>query len=404
MPSRDTPHTAPLGPPNPGGESHDISPRHQGRTKGRSLAPILPPPGLGPGGTGLALLGRAARLLLLTALVLAGSAAPASGAQRAHPATAPARAGIGELYLALGDSLGVGLFSSAPETRSYVAQFHGLLEQAAGRPVQVENLSVNGETAKSMLTGAQLQDAERTIAEARERGWTISPVTIDIGGNDMRALQNKSDAEREAGLAEFRGNVARIFDRLVAATTVEGARTSDIITMTVYNPYGGDVNAARSLAWWVERFNAALAEEAQRRDIAVAPVYDRFRGQERALTLVPLDFHANNRGHRAIAEEFWRAAGYDTAAPDVEIVDPAAARPARPVTTIKVRAADNIGVARVELLLDDKPLPAPLFKPDLDLWIGYWDARAAAPGAHRLAIVVTDAAGNTTRRDLALAR
>ena len=72
--------------------------------------------------------------------------------------------------------------------------------------------------------------------------------------------------------------------------------------MTIYNPYGGDPAVFHSQAWWVERFNAALGEEAARRDIAVAAVYERFRNNERALTWMPVDFHANNRGHRAIAE------------------------------------------------------------------------------------------------------
>ncbi|MDP9370956.1 MAG: GDSL-type esterase/lipase family protein, partial [Chloroflexota bacterium] len=309
-----------------------------------------------------------------------------------------------ELYLALGDSLGVGLFASAPETRGYVAQFHALLERSAGRPVALENLSVSGETARSLLTGGQLDRALRTIAEARANGWRVSPITIDIGGNDMRALQGANDAAREAGLAEFRGNVARIFDALVAATSEGGARQSDILTMTVYNPYAGDPTVSRSLAWWVERFNAALAEEAARRDIPVAPVYERFRGQERALTNMPLDFHANNAGHRAIAEAFWGASGYDQTAPALEIVEPDGALPPRAVPTIKVRAADDLGVARVEFLIDDRPLPPPVYKADLDLYIGYWDARAAPPGPHRLSVLVADAAGNTARRDLTVTR
>ena len=46
---------------------------------------------------------------------------------------AAARQGIGELYLALGDSLGVGLLSSAPDARGYVAQLQTLLQKSAGR-------------------------------------------------------------------------------------------------------------------------------------------------------------------------------------------------------------------------------------------------------------------------------
>jgi acyl-CoA thioesterase I len=344
-------------------------------------------------------------LRVLPALVLLTALLPGSPPQAtAAPVFRPSPVGIGELYLALGDSLGVGLLSSLPETRGYVAQLHGLLQQRAGRAIQLENLSVSGETTRTMLEQGQLDAALRVIADARAHGWRVSPITVDIGGNDMLVLRDKGDAAREAGLADFRTNVAQIFDRLAEATTHDGARTGDLLTMTYYNPYAGDPTVARSLAWWAERFNAALAEEAARRDIAVAPVYERFRGQEQALTFMPLDFHANNRGHRAIAEAFWRATRYDTAAPSLEVLEPTGGTLARPVPTIKVRAGDDIGVANVELLLDDRPLPAPLYQPALGLFVGYWDARSAPPGPHRLTVIATDAAGNATRHDLTLTR
>jgi lysophospholipase L1-like esterase len=334
--------------------------------------------------------------LLLTLLTLPPSSAAAPNAA--------ARQGIGELYLALGDSLGVGMLSSAPDARGYVAHFHALLQQRAGHPVALQNLSVSGETSASLIGNGQLAAAQRVIAEARGKGWTISPITLNIGGNDLRALQAADDPSREAGLARFRANVGRIFDALIDATTINGARQSDIVTMTVYNPYGGDPAILRSDAWWVQQFNLALTEEAQRRDLGVADVYARFRGRERELTWVPLDFHANNRGHLAMAEALWGVTNYDTVAPTVELLDPTGGTIRRAVPTIKVRADDDIGVTRVEFRLDDQPLPAPIYSASLELWIGYWDARSATPGPHRLAVIVTDAAGNATRREATVSR
>ena len=370
------------------------------------MNPTRPPSQFRRGGVRLR---RLPALLALLALLpaLVGGTAPAT-ASPAEGVTAAARArtviGIGELYVALGDSLGVGLLSSLPDQRGYVAQVHGLLQGRAGRPVAVENFSISGETARSMLAGAQLDNAIGAIEAAQARGWRVSPITIDIGGNDLRALAPRDDAAREAGLVQFRADIAIIFDRLAAATTRDGVRGSDILTMTVYNPYGGDPAVRGSDAWWVERFNSTLAEEAARRDIGVAGVYERFRGQERVLTYVPLDFHANNRGHRAIAEAFWQASGYDVSPPGLEIVEPAGASLPRAVPTIKVRAADDIGIARVDFLIDDTPLPPPVFEPGLGLHIGYWDARGATPGPHRLTVVVADAAGNETRREMVLTR
>jgi lysophospholipase L1-like esterase len=291
-----------------------------------------------------------------------------------------------------------------PDARGYVAILHGLLEQQAGHAITLRNLSVSGETAHSFIAGGQLQAALAAITEANQNGWRVSPITIDIGGNDLRALQGANDQAREQGLFTFRADVGQIVDRLVAATTQNGVRTSDIITMTVYNPYGGDPTIARSDAWWVARFNAAITEEAGKRGIAVADVYNRFLGHEKDLTWVPLDFHANNDGHVAMAQEFWKAAGYDTTAPKVEVVAPATGQIARAVPTIKVRASDAIGVTSVRFLLDDKPLPDPVYASSLGLWVGYWDARAASPGQHRLTISVADAAGNTTRQDVLVTR
>ena len=328
------------------------------------------------------------------------------GVPRATPrvAAAPQPQGSGDLYLALGDSLGVGLLSSAPDTRGYVARFHSLLEQSAGHPIILRNLSVSGETARTMIDGGQLAAAQAALAEAQRAGWRVSPITIDIGGNDLRTLQARDDAAREAGLVDFRAALAQIFDTLIAATTVNGVRQGDMIAMTVYNPAVGDPKVVRSDAWWIARFNTAITEEAAKRNIAVADAYGRFFGREKALTWMPLDFHANNAGHQVLANEFWRAAGYDTTPPTLEVVAPAAGALPRTVPTIKVRAADTIGVTQVEFRLDDQPLPTPVYSRDLDLWIGYWDARAASAGAHRLVITARDAAGNITSQEISVTR
>ncbi len=255
-----------------------------------------------------------------------------------------------------------------------------------------------------MIDGGQLAAAQATLAEAQRSGWRVSPITIDIGGNDLRVLQARDDAAREAGLVDFRTALIQIFDTLIAATTVGGVRQGDMIAMTVYNPATGDPKIVRSDAWWIARFNTAITEEATKRNIAVADAYGRFFGREKALTWMPLDFHPNNAGHQVIASEFWRAAGYDTVPPTLELIAPAAGTLSRAVPTIKVRASDTIGVTQVEFRLDNQPLPAAVYARDLDLWVGYWDARAASAGSHRLLITVSDAAGNTTSKEISVTR
>ncbi|HET8626266.1 MAG TPA: GDSL-type esterase/lipase family protein [Thermomicrobiales bacterium] len=356
-------------------------------------------------------------LALLVALVVipgtagaqrAGGAAlaatPGASPTAVRPAPGPPPVGIGQLYLALGDSLGVGLLASLPDERGYVPLLRNLLQQDAGRPLLLQNLSVSGETAATMLSGKQLADALDAIKTAHANGWQVSPITLDIGGNDMQALLDKDEAAREAGLATFRANYAQILDRLVAATTVNGARASDIVTMTVYNPYGGDPALAHSPAWWVQRFNGVIADEAAKRGVRVADVYDPFRGHETDYTYMPLDFHPNNRGHEVIAEAFWRTMGYDTAPPALDLLAPASGPLPRDVPTIKIRASDNVGVTAVTATLDGRPLPDPLYEPQFGLYIGYWDARQAPPGPHTLTVTAADEAGNTTTRTVTLTR
>lgn len=341
------------------------------------------------------------RCLLAIVLVLA----LARTDQGATSAPLPGPHAIGQVYLALGDSLGVGLLSSLPETRGYVVLLQALLQRQAQATLQVRNLSVSGESTTSFLRpGGQLDAAVTAIQDAQQQRLRVSPITIDLGGNDLRALLNSNEAAREQGLATFRANLRASFDRLLAATTVNGARTSDLAIASLYNPYGGDPSIAGSDAWWVERFNSALTEEAAARDIAVAHVYERFRGHERELTWMPLDFHANNAGHVAIAEELWRATGYDTTPPALELDAPTPGQSSRPIVTVKFRASDAIGVTRVAATLDGTALPEPFFEAGFGLYVTYWDARAASPGEHRLRVTVSDAAGNATEREVTLRR
>jgi lysophospholipase L1-like esterase len=82
--------------------------------------------------------------------------------------------------------------------------------------------------------------------------------------------------------------------------------------MAYYNPYGGDGQQFNSEAYWVERLNAAIGEEAARRGVAVADAFTPFGGG-RAYTYTNIvlgDVHANAQGHAAMAEAFWAALRY----------------------------------------------------------------------------------------------
>lgn len=311
---------------------------------------------------------------------------------------------VGEVYLALGDSLAAGSSTSRPASRGYVPLYRDLLAKVSNRPITLKNLGVPGETVSSLIYAGQLAAAEQVLRDERARGRVVSPITVDIGGNDLRALSSATDAKREAGLADFRRDIAILFDRLLLASTIDGQRQSDIFTMTIYNPFGGDPTVKGSDAWWVDRFNQALSDAATERALGVAPVADGFRGQENRLTWMPADFHPNNAGHRQIAETLWAISGYDRQAPTLEILDLDMLTTPHRVGTLKLRAADTVGVASVRAKVDGQELPVPLYQATLDAYVTYWDGTGAAPGRRTVTISVSDTAGNIVTRQVTLVR
>jgi len=96
-------------------------------------------------------------------------------------------------YLALGDSLGVGVGATNPATKGYVPRFRDFLESKKGLDTDLflNNLAVSGETTTSMINEGQLDEA---LAELQDRNGDKNPnnnvevVTVDIGGNDVFAL------------------------------------------------------------------------------------------------------------------------------------------------------------------------------------------------------------------------
>ncbi|MDP9312194.1 MAG: SGNH/GDSL hydrolase family protein [Chloroflexota bacterium] len=217
--------------------------------------------------------------------------------------------GQGDVYVALGDSLAAGFVVSRPED-AYVARIAAALRREA--PIVVRNFAVPGETSTSMLR-LQLPQAVAYIKEQQAAGRRVSPITLDIGGNDGRAAERGSEAERQRIIAAVEANIAKALDELIAATTTAtGQRTADIAIMTYYNPYPGDPTDRSSLAYWSAQLNAAITRAAQPRGVAVADVAGAFEGGKvyRYTYLASGDVHANSDGHELIAQRFWAALQY----------------------------------------------------------------------------------------------
>lgn len=217
--------------------------------------------------------------------------------------------GPGDVYVALGDSLAAGFTVSQPQD-AYVARIAATLRQT--QPIEVRNFAVPGETSASMLR-RQLPQALEFIQEQRAAGKRVSPITIDIGGNDARSVQQASAAERQQAIEAIEANIGSALDQLIAATSSRlGQRSADIAIMTYYNPYPGDANDPAALAYWSAQLNTAIERAATARGVAVADVASAFAGGNvyRYTYITTGDIHANSEGHALIAERFMAALAY----------------------------------------------------------------------------------------------
>ncbi len=230
------------------------------------------------------------------------------------------------IYLALGDSLAFGYQQAkfiqnlptedpAAYNTGYVDDFAKQLA-AIDPKIQTVNLGCPGETTDSLLglkpciyhppfalhsnySGSQIDAA---VAVLRAHPGQVSPVTIDIGANDL--LGGKSFAHIQANLST------------ILAKLRDAAPYTEIIVLGVYNPLivsipGSDVVAAQ--------FNAALAQTAAQYRARFADPLPDFNPAVNEiptickLTLIcaPLkDIHASDLGYQQLADEVFAASGY----------------------------------------------------------------------------------------------
>jgi lysophospholipase L1-like esterase len=267
--------------------------------------------------------------VLLVALLASCADSPDESAAPA-PATGTPMSQRG-IYLALGDSLAVGVGATRPAETGYVGVLARALSSNGTTPViqSHRNLAISGETSQSMIRGGQLDDAIALIARADP---PVTLVTLDIGGNDLLALlrtpECSTDPEGEACLAlldetlvVFEENFRHILGRLRDALA-EHAPDARIAVMTYYNPFSGtgvQYEAAGDLALVGADgdvdCDARSGENAGINDIIVCvgqelgavPVDVRppFTGRGLELTQIAFqDVHANDRGYLVMADAF----------------------------------------------------------------------------------------------------
>lgn len=231
-------------------------------------------------------------------------------------------------YMALGDSLAVGVGATDRAAKAYVGQFAAVawpIMKFAGSPSDRINLAVGGETTASMLaTGRQL---DRAVAELTARRNDADPandvrlVTLDIGGDDVlpltrppsacviSAVGTACQAEVAAMVTKFGANLPVIVAKLRQAAGPDAV----LVVATVYNPFSGTgtpFDAAGDPV--LEQMNAIVRQAAADAAVkaTVADIAPAFKGKAPLLTHIaetPPDIHPNDAGYRTIVDAFTAA-------------------------------------------------------------------------------------------------
>jgi lysophospholipase L1-like esterase len=236
-------------------------------------------------------------------------------------------------YMALGDSLAFGFQPNLDFTHGYADYFYQNLKSHGTK--YAINLGCNGETSTSMIngtcplpalrkypyTGAQLSAA---VTYLHLYAGHISPVTLDIGANDIDQDTNSSTcvintAQFNSDLATLDYNLTHvILPQLVAAMTIDGRMTGDLLMMNYYDPLQ---NKCPNTVPYVQTLNAHIQADAQGY-AQIVDVFDAFGGAS-----VPnpnictytwicsnytylLGIHATDTGYGVIANTFEQTASY----------------------------------------------------------------------------------------------
>jgi lysophospholipase L1-like esterase len=191
------------------------------------------------------------------AVATAAAATDATGTDAtsaAAPAPQPAA------YLALGDSVAVGVGATNPDN-GYVALLHDTLEAARpcadtgalGCRIDLDNIAVSGATTTTLISG-QLPGAVALLTDRRQTATPLDDVrlvTLDIGGNDVftpviTACAGGVSATCTATIAAELGQVADHYDTILSALRAAAGPDTTIAVMTYYNPLPGCPLAALS--------------------------------------------------------------------------------------------------------------------------------------------------------------
>lgn len=251
---------------------------------------------------------------------------------QAHAQTVSRAALIGPktYYLGLGDSLAFGYQPDFDWSHGYVQYFYNNLKQHGVS--SLTDYGCNGETSNTMINGGcpyqfllhnyylgpQLAAAVNFL---HSHAGQVSPVTLDMGANDLLPDINSSNCTVSANwtndLAKLNSNMLNyILPQLVAAlTNGSGQRTGDLVLTNYYDPYA---KVCPNSLPYVQQLNASLVADAAQFNLPIADTYTAFGGANMANNICNYtwicsffkDIHADDAGYQVIANAYAAKLGY----------------------------------------------------------------------------------------------
>jgi lysophospholipase L1-like esterase len=232
-------------------------------------------------------------------------------------------------YLALGDSLAYGYQPDLNYNQGYADDFFSNLKSHGVK--NYVNMSCPGESSSTFMNGGcpyafmhkyfylgtQLSAA---VSFLHNHTGQVSPVTLDIGANDVMGDVSASkctlNSKFATDLAHLDTNLTgTILPQLKAALTVKGKVTGDLILMNYYDPYQNICPNSVSI---IETFNQHLANDINGFG-TIVNVFKAFGGAGTPnsnvckytwMCSVFTNIHATNKGYSVIASTFESGTGY----------------------------------------------------------------------------------------------
>jgi len=233
-------------------------------------------------------------------------------------------------YLAIGDSLAFGYQPDLNYADGYSTDFYSNLQSHGvhsyvnmGCPGETSNTLINGGCPYPFLRkypyiGAQLNAALSYLAS---NAGQVSPVTLDIGANDLLPDINSSTCvvnttKYNTDLAILDTNLTTIIlPKLHNALTVNGKLTGDLLVMNYYDPYQ---NSCPNTVSYIQEINQHIASDVSNYGTMV-DVFTAFGGAKTPnshicsytwICSIFKDIHSTSKGYSVIASAFEKQAGY----------------------------------------------------------------------------------------------